>query len=149
MTAITNLYNTIYTIVSTTLTSRLELYNPYDLENNSDLTLKKGYGIAFQESTYNQELYNVQRDTSRNIVISLTERVDDHRASSSVRRVVEKNLFEDRYSIISALINNFEIHKYGEELDLVGDNGIEFVRAEGKNYLALRITFSLKYSENF
>ena len=94
------------TIMSTEFSGHTELDNPYELERNSDLEMKKGYGVAIGSAFNNTKEICSNATERRTFVISFARRISATRMDSVTRIATEKLLMEDHF----ALMKYFEEH---------------------------------------
>jgi len=141
----TNAYDQIRTELATLFSSYNELDNPYDLERNPDLHLRESYGITIGSGENTTKVLCSRADISRIFGIVLCRRMNATRNDTATRITAEKALFEDLTDIIKVFeepVANITQGRY------VSDDGVEFLDGDRYNYLILRSSFLIEYSES-
>lgn len=137
-------YDSIVSRIGTLLSNHVRLTNPYALEENPDILLKQGWGLALGPGgTNTNRLVSKHRTTSVDFQLSITRRVyaTDHSATSKAN--TDKLLLEDARVLIDDIHkNNFNISTLVSFLDF---EGVFPVKADNYSYLALRLNFTLEY----
>ena len=149
MSAISTIYDSIVSLLGTTYsTGYFKLKNPYEVEENDNKSLNKGYGFRINTGdNSNRQLschLSMRRDVTfiNTIVNRGTERDD------TIRETAEKTLLEDQYKLIEALENDPTINDLCAKMVYVSDNGIEQIYGENNNYLMIETTYEIEYIEN-
>lgn len=140
----TEAYAQIRTELQALFASYTEIDNPYDIEQNPEIQLKTAYGITIGTATNATRAICGRADVIRSFDIVLCRRINATMNDSATRITAEKNLFEDQMSIIKKFEGNIANVKKARYLS---DNGIEFLGNDKYNYLVLRSTFEVEYSE--
>jgi len=148
-TAFDSMMTRIETVLDASNQAYTRLPNPYLVEDNTELKLKKGYGLALLAATNTNRQVNCKFSVSRTVEVILTRLYTGAEENASTKSDLEKLLLEDQYKII----NNFE-----QDLTINGttmytrwetDSGIEFVNGGTSRFYMLRTQFSLEYLETF
>lgn len=140
----TEAYAQIRSELQTLFSSYNEIDNPYDISENSNLELKNSYGITIHSGTNATRIICNRLDIQREFGIVLCRRINATRNDSATRITAEKALFEDLTTIAKTFedkIPNVTQARY------TSDDGIEFLGGDRYNYLILRSSFTVTYSE--
>lgn len=129
-TAITTAYGALKTRIESVLgTGFLKIPNPYEMENNSDGVLRKGYGIRLGQATNVQAVsceYIVDRTFT--VVICRESLNTDHDADGIA--AVELQLAEDVNSIVRDFEREVTLNTGLIFTGYRGDSGIQLLRRE-------------------
>jgi len=137
------IYDSIFTIIEATFPNKMELINPYVIEDNNELFLKEGYGIELGSVVLSDAFARVQRQFQRNISISFTKQVIATDKKAAPRIVAEKLLFTEELQLITALKNGLPC----DFCEFVGDEGIEFIGEGTVNFMRSRMNFIINYNQ--
>ena len=147
MTKISDIYDALDTAVSTALGSTYtRLPNPYSADENSELYLKRGYGIAFGAGANDRDSMGGIGSYIREFVVVLVNQVTTTDHNVDAREVLEKSFMEDHYKVWKALELDADLG--GSSLTTqVSDSGIEFAEGDRKKYFLSEFNVEVKYHE--
>ena len=145
MSFITTLYDEIYTILTTNFPTRLELKNAIDLKNNIDQQLSNGYGVHFVGLSNTNEIVNGLRIYTREINITLANKIVSSEMNTGPKKTIEKLLLEDQHILITKILTNKTIISNVVQLEITDDDGIEMVYDEQKNFATIKTRILAKY----
>jgi hypothetical protein len=137
------------TVLSTTLNGYQRIPNAYNVEDNAEPILRKGYGVALLAAENSQRLVNCKFSVSRTMEIVLTRLYTGKVEDAPGKGSLEKLLFEDQYAIINDLEQDISINGSSMYTRYVSDSGIEFVSGGTGRFFMLKTQFSLEYLETF
>lgn len=151
MSQISTAYDALITRIETVLDAATNNYtrlpNCYNIEDNTDLKLRKGYGVAILAATNsNREL--CKASIERTMEIILTRHYTGAEENAADKASVEKLLLEDQLLIIKDLETSSSLNDTVMFSRWVSDNGIEFVAGETSRFFMLRTQISMEYLEN-
>lgn len=143
--------STITDALVTFLTAQLgativEHVNPYFLELNDEYSLADGFSFYFGPAQNTAEMASCMLSIERELVINISQKNYASKEDVSLRRNVEKSLFEKQYGIVKAMENDPALDGI-ELITFSSDNGIELIQGEETSFLALRSSFMIKYFE--
>ena len=148
MTLISTLHDAIVTKVSTNLTGYKQLPDPYEIESNNKLYLKKGFGVAVKEGEATDRNVNCLWSWRRIFEISLVNQITttDHNIIS--RETLAKSILEDHYTILGQFQKASSLG--GNAISAVGvsDDGINIIYIDDVPYYIIRIALDLEYIED-
>lgn len=146
-TKITTIYDNFLSLVETLFPDKAILPDPRNIETNPSVLLKDGFGIDWGEGESNDELAGCVYVESRNVSVILTNRIARLDTNARAAMEIEKDLFEDRKTLINE-IKNQAPHPVGAEyFEFESDDGILSVRDEKQNIIYLKINFGIRYTE--
>lgn len=148
MSKVSSIYDAIVTRVGTVLPNHRRLPNPYQIESNTEPSLKQGWGIQIGPGNNPELLVSCQRSIDRDFVIVITRKFYGSDLNILDKASTEKDLMED--SIL--VINDFEKHPliqdYAAKAIWSSDQGIQFVFVPDKPFFKIEMTMTVTYFEN-
>lgn len=148
MSAVSTAYDALETRIAALLNANpadpafLKIPNPYQLEENSDGVLRKGFGIKIgQASNVMAVNCNYHIDRVFGVVLAREAMNTDHDSAGIAK--VEKQLMED----LTTIIRDFEVNQSLNTglifCGYLGDGGIELIRND-QSFLAVEAQFRIK-----
>lgn len=143
--------STIYTKIKTILTDvykpkkALQLKNPYEIEENNDLELKRGYGFYIGAGLDNGTMTS-EIGMSRELIVTLTLETGAAQHTNIIRESAEKTLLEEQVELIKLIHTHPDIAECGAAV-YQNDNGIEFIFGEKDNFIMIQTRFLITYYE--
>lgn len=147
-TEITTCYDALVTLLGTTLFSgHKRLSNPYNLAQNNQQVLEKGWGLAVRDASNSNRLVGKNLTVVRNYDIVLSRRYVAREFDAVKKADGEKLLLEDLQLLIDALEKAVFLDpdsgKY--PVKYVSDSGITQVMDDRDDYLAVVVSASVEY----
>jgi hypothetical protein len=134
-------------MVEGVLTDYRRIPNPYVLEQNADILLEKGFGVAVGPGE-KANLTVTKMDYRRFFNLILVRLVSATENDSDTRDTIETALLEDLQTV------RHEIETDGQTLggtvvrtDYESDSGLQFLLGNNVKFYALSITLSVVYEE--
>lgn len=125
------------------------LPNPYKPDENTDLFLRQGYGIALGSGANTNRLINCQISLERNLNITIARKYEGLENDDLKKAATELQLFEDQFALIKDLETDVTVNGEAMYCRYVGDSGIEYVKGTTDKFLMVRTEIALEYLENF
>jgi hypothetical protein len=125
------------------------IHNPYSIQDNEELFLVKGYGLAVLTGENTQRVVNCKFTVNRNVEVILTRLYTGAGEDAVPKATLEKLLLEDQYKLINNFEQDLTINGTTMYTRWVSDSGIEYVNGETGRFFMLRTQFSLEYLETF
>jgi hypothetical protein len=122
-----------------------KLVNPYILELNDTLSLNRGYGFYIGPGVNTRKLLGPNVTFEREVILFNTIVNRGTERDVVIRETAEKTLIEDQFLAIESF--HREILSDAWDLKWDSDGGIEFVFTQQQNFLSIRSTYRLSYSE--
>jgi hypothetical protein len=149
MSKLTDAYADFRAFVGTTLVDRKELPNAYELEDNSSLFLKHGYGVAYGDGINTSRRANGGYSASHNLIVYLTTLVTA--TENDVNRFVsiKASLYEIADTLIKAVeteptlsgaVANIDWESYDQIETIIDANGTD-------KFMVLPLNFRIQYFE--
>lgn len=149
MADINDIYDELYSLVSTTLGDHIELSDAYEIDENDYMELAKGYGISFIGSQRLTRNATCQFSIERTIQITNTAVIYGGDRDKSIKKTFEKMLLTNQELIIDAIENSWTLNDTLDKIEFVGDDGIKPVFSNEENIVMLQSRFNLEYTKNF
>lgn len=153
MSLISTGYQALLTRIQTVLDTANQGYkripNPYEVSENAEIELRKGYGLAVLSAENTNRQVNCKISISRTIEVVLTRLYTGKVEDAPGRAALEQLLLEDQHTIINDLEQDISINGSTMYTRYVSDSGIEFVSGVAGRFLMLKTQFSLEYLEDF
>lgn len=153
MSLISTGYAALLTRIQTVLDAAAQGYkripNPYEISENAEIELRKGYGIAILQAENTNRQVNCKISISRTMEVVLTRLYTGKIEDAAGRAGLEQLLLEDQHLIINDLEQDISINGSTMYTRYVSDSGIEFVSGVAGRFLMLKTQFSLEYMEDF
>ena len=145
-TAITDIINNLYTLISSTLSSYNELPNPYNIEDNTELFLKKGFGIGVLDGVNEQERSETcSRWIRRSFTFTLTNKITTTRENTTSMKTLQKSILEDQESVLQAVYNDSTLTGKVIDIEFTSDTGIQYLDIEQVKYFTITTSFEVLY----
>ncbi len=149
MSGISDAYDALVTRITAALGSGwTRIPNAYDLADNSDNMLRKGWALAIGPAVNGARELSCNFHLDRDFVVSVVREniVLEHDAESAA--TTDKTLMEDMRLILKDFETNSTLNTGRRFTTFVSDSGIEAVRGGNMSFLALRAQFNMKYVES-
>lgn len=124
------------------------LTNPYDIEDNNELYLTKGYGVAVGPGSRTDRLVSCQKSFERSFSIALTRQITTTDHNISDNEDIQKALLEDHFTVFSDLEKETTLSAICIKSEVDGDEGIEFVNLDVSRYYLMQIIVNTEYLED-
>lgn len=144
---IADVYQRLIEVVAETFTDKVELTNPYILDDNPDIMLKNGFGVAILPTTNLNRATSCLYSIGRDVEITFTRQIFGTNRDHKERQAIEKELMQDQLNLIKAIDNDGQLNDLLANSEFFGDNGIEFIFNDRNNFIALTNNFTIEYHE--
>lgn len=124
------------------------LTNPYDIEDNNELYLTKGFGIAVGPGFRTDRLVSCQKSWERDFNILLTNQITTTDHNLSANETIQKNMLEDHYAVFADLEKETTLSAITIRSQVESDDGLEFVDLETSRYYLMQINVITEYLED-
>lgn len=148
-TAIAALLTRIETVLDASNQGYKRLPNPYEISDNTELVLRKGYGLALQAAENTARQVNCKVSIARQIEVVLIRLYTGNESDAPGKLALEQLLLEDQHKLINDFEQDISINGSTMYTRYVGDSGIEFVSGVTGRFFMLKTQFSLEYMEDF
>ena len=149
MSKISTIYENIRTIVSTTLDSEYrELANAFDLEDNDELNLVKGWSVVPGPGDNTHRLICGKQSHLQQFAIPLTRLLTATDHDITAKNTIIKDLLEDQQKIAMAFEQDPQLGNTTATNIHVGHSAVEYLQGDNDKFLLLVIAVSTEYFEN-
>jgi hypothetical protein len=136
-------------VLNTASAGYKRLPNPYAVDDNAELMLRKGYGLAMGAAENTNRQVNCKISISRTAEVILTRLYTGKEEDAPGKAALEQLLLEDQHLVINDLEQDISINGSTMYTRYVSDSGIEFVSGVSGRFFMLKTQFSLEYMEDF
>lgn len=147
MSNISDIYDDLHSVVASVLTSHVRLPDAYNLAKNNEKFLKLGYAIATLPAENTEREICNKIWLSRSFQIKITRQVIARELDSTGKGDVEKLLLEDLKLIYNEFYKQDLIITGSNNVDIAGDDGIEFIYSEKINFISIAMNIDVEYYE--
>lgn len=148
-TKITTIYTQIRSVLSSLLTNKTEIPNPYSLENNTELFLKNGWGVLIGGAV-NSPMNIIKDDIeSREFTVIISRQIFRLESDTSIMPSESLTLLEDIRTVKNDFLDfdQIAIENSIEKIEFSSASGIQFLQVGNFSFLYASITFIIDYSE--
>lgn len=145
MSKISQIHDAIVSIVATQLSNYKKLPNPYFAQDNNELYLSKGFGVAVGAGNRTDRLLSCQFSWQRNFTLVLTQLVGTTEHNTSQREVIVKSLLEDHTKVIEAIEKDSSLNGLCIRSEVFSDTGVQFLEGNSGRYFLIEIDIITEY----
>lgn len=147
MTAIADIYDAIVLKLGTNLPTFKRIPNPYSLDENTALLLRKGYGIAIGTGTNTERYVGCLVTWQRDYTIGIVTQVVNTENDTLGRAEIEKDLIDAHDLVLKSFETDPSLGGKCIKAVITDDSGIEYISGDKGRYLALELTLRVEYQE--
>lgn len=147
MSNFSSLYDAIVDRIEAVLPNHLRLPNPYKVNENTELYLRQGFGVALGPATNTNRELSCRISVGRDFSVVLSRKFYSIESNVSNKESVEKQLIEDQILLIRDFCDNSSLPGALGIVSYSSDSGIEYVFNEKDNFLVLNTVFTVEYFE--
>lgn len=147
MTAIADIYDAIVLKLGTNLPTFKRIPNPYSLDENTALLLRKGYGIAIGAGTNTERYVGCLVTWQRDYTIGIVTQVVNTENDTLGRAEIEKDLIDAHDLVLKSFETDPSLGGKCIKAVITDDSGIEYISGDKGRYLALELTLRVEYQE--
>ena len=146
MSKVSDVTDALYSLVGTALSTYNELSDPYELENNTELFLRKGYGIAINDGMNNlEQSTSCHRWTVRTYTFSLVNKITTTRENKTSMKTLQKSIMEDQETVLQAIYDDSTLGGDAVHIEYQSDTGIQYLDIEQIKYFRVDTTLEVTY----
>lgn len=144
-TKITDIFNGLVTFMGATLPSHARLNDPYVIENNPEMLVRKGWGIQVDSGTNTQRFTCPQYTLSRTFTLVVVRECPAKDSDPARRETAKLEILEDLHTLIGAALIDVTLNGLALDFKYVSDSGFQDVYVNEKPYTYLAASFSIEY----
>jgi hypothetical protein len=152
MAAINTLIDTLRATIPTysRFIAKTEIGNPYSIEDNNEIFLKNGWGLAIGEGSNSDLSTDYSLSTERSIGVVLSRRVLDVHNKGLQINEISKELLLDATELRDNFmdLSKFGVLLGGENILYGGDSGINFIGSDKFNFIWTELSFVFEIVED-
>jgi hypothetical protein len=146
-TKIADIYDSIVTKLETILPNFQRVPNPYALDENTAILLRKAFGLAIGPGTNTERYVGCIATWERDYTIGLVTQVVNTENDTLGRAMVEKDIIDAHREILLAFETDSTLSGQCIKAVITDDGGINYIQGAESKYLALEITLRVEYQE--
>lgn len=146
-TKISDIYDSIVTKLETILPGFQRVPNPYALDENTAILLRKAFGLAIGSGTNTERYVGCIATWERDYTIGLVTQVVNTENDTTGRAMVEKDIIDAHRDILLAFETDSTLSGQCIKAVITDDTGINYIQGVESKYLALEITLRVEYQE--
>jgi len=149
MTVATGIYDAVVAKVVATLTTYIDLPDSYELEANPNFMMTKSFAVSFGDESNDNYHATPLINFDRNFSIALINKIAAITNSRSERKIVEKALIEDAYTLIKAFCNDLTLGQVATVVNYNGASALEYITAasDTEKFISTTLSISVKYQD--
>lgn len=147
MSNITTVFNNLVTFMSTNLYDHFRLNDPYNIEENPEQFLRKGWGIQVDDGVDTNRCISPEYYLGRTFTLVVV-RESLAKDSDPARRETSKlDLLEDLHILIAAAVTENTLYESAVNFKYISDGGLQEVFVNDKPYNFIEANFLVEYSQ--
>jgi len=144
---ITDVFNNLVTFVGGELSDHTRLNDPYNIEENPEMLLRKGWGIQIDDGVDTNRCISPEYYLGRTFTIVIV-RESVAKDSDPVRRELSKlDLLEDLHILIAEAVSENTLYEIAVNFKYISDGGLQEVFVQDKPYNFIEANFLVEYSQ--
>jgi hypothetical protein len=144
---ITDVFNNLVTFVGGELSDHTRLNDPYNIEENPEMLLRKGWGIQIDDGVDTNRCLSPEYYLGRTFTIVIV-RESVAKDSDPVRRELSKlDLLEDLHILIAEAVSENTLYQVAVNFKYISDGGLQEVFVQDKPYNFIEANFLVEYSQ--
>jgi len=147
MSKISDIYDAIITKIGATLPTFQRVPNPYSLDENTAILLRKAFGLAIGAGANTERWVGCVATWSREFTIGLVTQVVNTENDTLGRAQVEVDLLDAHRALLLAIEADPSLGGLVIKAVITSDGGIEYIQGAQAKYLALEISLAVEYQE--
>jgi len=145
MSTISEIHDAIVSLVAGQLTTYKQLPNPYFIQDNNELFLTKGFGVAVGPGFRTDRQLSCQFSWRRDFTVVLSRLVTTTDHNISQRETLVKSLLEDHTLVMETLEKNVSLNGLCVKAEVISDTGIQFLEGATGRYFVIELDISTEY----
>lgn len=134
--------------VFTTGAGYFELTNPYDIQDNQDQFLRKGWGLAVGAGVNTNRNLCKTVSVEREFRVVLTQALEATEFGIDDKQATVKELLESAQLAIESFEREFALDSGSYNTRFVSDSGISSLAGENFSFLTLELSFNVELFDN-
>lgn len=147
-TKIEEIYDYCVDVIAAELPDYMRLPNPYVIDINTNLQLRKGFGIAVGPGTDTERFVGCLVSWERVFSIVIVKQVTTTQNNTDQREVIEKDLLVAHDALRKAFYLDSTLGGKAIKSTIIGDNGINFIDGERLKFLGIVMDLFVEYLED-
>lgn len=134
--------------VQAKLPNHLLMSDPYNLIKNTDSEYRQGFGFRFRAGNNTENLISCQALLAQNVELIICRISQSHETEGEKKYNVQKQLMDDSALVwLDALSNPSLGSSLIVSCEYLGNNGIDFIKADRDDLVFMTSSYNFKYRE--
>lgn len=146
-TNISTVFSNLVTFMGTELPNHRRLNDPYNLENNPETLLRKGWGIQIDNGVDTNRCISPEYYLSRTFTLVIVREALAKDSDPIRRENLQLELLEDLHILIAEAVAENTLYQSAVNFKYVSDDGLQEVFVEDKPYNFIQAQFLVEYSQ--
>jgi hypothetical protein len=148
MSKIEDIYGAVVDVIEDNLTGYIRLPNPYAVEANTYLHLRKGFGVALGPGTDTERYTGCLVTWQRVFTIILVNQITTTPNNTAEREIIEKDLLDDHDVLRKKFYLDSTLGGKSIKATITDDQGIAFIDADRLKFLSIEMSLVVEYQED-
>ena len=146
-TPVADIYDAIISKIETVLPTFQRVPNPYSLDENTAILLRKAFGLAIGPGTNTERYVGCLATWSRDYTIGLIHQVVNTENDTLGRAMIEKDIIDAHRGLLLAFEQDSTLGAKCIKAVISSDAGIDYIQGAQSKYLALELVLTVEYQE--
>ena len=146
MTKIADIYDAIITKIETELPAYSRIPNPYSIDENTAILMRKAYGLAIGAGSNTERYVGCFATWERSYTIGLVCQVVNTENDTVGRAMIEKDIIDAHRLILLAFEQDPSLSGQCIKAVITGDTGIQYLAGDNGKFLAVEIDLAVELS---
>lgn len=147
MSKITTVFNNLVTFMGTELPNHKRLNDPYAIENNPEMLLRKGWGIRVVDGLDTKRFICPEYTLARSFGLVIVRESPSKDSDPSRRESAKLEILEDLHTLLIEAVSENTLYGIALDFKYESDGGFQEVFVNEKPYTYLAANFVVEYSQ--
>jgi len=144
---ITTIFDNLVTFMETVLPNHARLNDPYQIENNPEMLLRKGWGIQVNDGLDTSRFVCPEYTLSRNFTLVVVRESPAKDSDPARRESAKLEILEDLHTLLVEAVSENTLYGIALDFKYSSDGGFQNVFVDNKPYTYLASIFTVEYSQ--
>lgn len=145
---ITTVFNQMISMVGAQLSTHKRLNDPYNLEENPEMLLRKGWGVRIGPGVNSERCISPEYYLNRTFEVVIVREAVAKDSDPSRREASHLELLEDLHTILDEAVSENTLYNSAVNIKYVSDGGLDEIFVFEKPYNLIVAQFTVEYSQN-
>jgi hypothetical protein len=144
---ITTIYNNLVIFMGTELSTHTRLNDPYFVENNPEMLLRKGWGIRVNDGLDTARFVCPEYTLARTFTLVIVRESPAKDSDPARRETAKLEILEDLHTLLIEAVSENTLYGVALDFKYESDGGFQEVFVNEKPYTYLASSFVVEYSQ--